>query len=419
MIHLLLVFMLLFAASNDCAAQGGAARDGVYSLLRELQDAGLARELPQEMESFARAVAVAEERSARGETAESERLYLLARMKGELLAGRLRVQDAEDGALQRSEAERAPVPPAAAEAREEFAEEVEESVFDSEWGFPPVRAAEERLSARIIGGEGLYTVRRNDTLRLIASRLGVNLRDIASLNRIGINAPLKAGQKLRYNDRRIVPKLLRNGILVNIPERSLYLFKGGRLTARYPVAVGMAGAKDPRFSWKTPVGRFRVTGKIENPSWTVPPSIRREMEEKGEEVVRVVPPGPRNPLGKQAIKTTLSGIMIHGTQKPTSINTYSSHGCIRVMPEHMEDLFRSVTVSTPGEIIYQPVKVAVTGDKRVFLEVNRDVYGKVDDIREEVKRTLSSHRVAENVSWNRVRQVIQDSRGIAEEVTLQ
>lgn len=418
MIHLLLSFMLLLASSGESAVQGTAAREAVHSLLRELQGAGLARDLPQEMESFALAVSMADERLSRGEAAESERLYLLARMKGELLAGRIRGRGAEAGNLHRSDPESAPVPPAAAEAREEFAEEVDESVFESEWGVPAEVTTGEVLSARIVGGEGLYTVRRNDTLRLIASRLGVNLRDIAGLNRIGINAPLKAGQKLRYNDRRIVPKLLRNGILVNIPDRSLYLFKGGRLTARYPVAVGMAGAKDARVSWKTPVGRFRVTDKIENPSWTVPPSIRREMEEKGEEVVRVVPPGPRNPLGKQAIKTTLSGIMIHGTQKPASINTYSSHGCIRVMPEHMESLFRSVAISTPGEIIYQPVKVAITEDRRVFLEVNRDVYGKVDDIREEVKRTLSSHRVAENVSWNRVRQVIQDSRGIAEEVTL-
>jgi len=418
MIHLLLVFMLLFAASGESAAQGTAAREAVHSLLRELQGAGLARELPQEMESFALAVTMADERLSRGEAAESERLYLLARMKGELLAGRIRGRGAEAGNLHRSDPESATAPPAAVEAREEFAEEVDESVFESEWGVPADVTTGEVLSARIVGGEGLYTVRRNDTLRLIASRLGVNQRDIAGLNRIGINAPLKAGQKLRFNDRRIVPKTLRNGILVNIPERSLYLFKGGRLTARYPVAVGRAGGKD-KADWRTPVGRFRVTDKIENPSWTVPPSIRREMEAKGEEVVRVVPPGPRNPLGKQAIKTTMSGIMIHGTQKPASINTYSSHGCIRVMPEHMESLFRSVAISTPGEIIYQPVKVAVTEDNRVFLEVNRDVYGKVDDIREEVKRTLSSHRVAENVSWNRVRQVIQDSRGIAEEVTLQ
>lgn len=419
-IRLLLLAFLLMTVGADCATPDTPGRGAVTKLQRELENAAGARAFPEELESFVSAVSAAERHLAAGNQTQADRLFALALMKGELLAGRIRGDASQGVSLPQGVSQpmggmdAVAIP---AETDEPFAEEIDDSVFEDEWGVPPAEPAEIR-SPRIIGGEGVYTVRRNDTLRLIASRLGVNLQELARRNRLKADAPLKAGQRLRYNDRRIVPKTLTNGILVNIPERSLYLFKGGKLSARYPVALGMTGKKE-KASWRTPTGKFRVLGKIENPSWTVPPSIRREMERNGEEVLSFVPPGPRNPLGRLAIKTSLGGIMIHGTPKPTSINSFSSHGCIRVMPEHMDDLFRNVSISMPGEIIYQPVKVAVTGEGRVFLEVNSDAYGRVDDIRAEVKRALLRHRADDRVSWNRVMQVISDSRGIAEEITLQ
>jgi L,D-transpeptidase ErfK/SrfK len=110
--------------------------------------------------------------------------------------------------------------------------------------------------------------------------------------------------------------------------------------------------------------------------------------------------------------------MIHSTIRPASIYTFSSHGCIRVMPEHMEALFRDVSVNMPGEIIYQPVKIEVTTDKRVFLEVNRDVYEQVKDIKVEVKRLVTKKGVGDSVSWEKIDKVIRESAGIAEDVTL-
>ena len=156
-----------------------------------------------------------------------------------------------------------------------------------------------------------------------------------------------AGQSLKYNNRRIVPKSIRNGIVVNIPDRNLYLFRNGRVSANYPVALGIS-KKEESTIWRTPAGKFRIVDKKENPTWRIPLSIQKEMEENGEEVLELVPPGPKNPLGKYAMRTTLSGILIHSTTRPASINSYSSHGCIRVMPEHMERLFRIGTMPTAG-----------------------------------------------------------------------
>jgi lipoprotein-anchoring transpeptidase ErfK/SrfK len=274
------------------------------------------------------------------------------------------------------------------------------------------------FSERIVGGEGVYLVKKKETLRLVGSRLGVSWRQLARLNRLNPDKLLQPGQKISYNNRRIVPKKIKDGILVNIPERKLYLFKDDRLNATYPVAAGMA-KKNDKTVWRTPTGRFRIVDKKENPSWRVPPSIQKEMEEEGDEVLDIVPPGPKNPLGKYALKTSLGGIMIHSTIRPASIYTFSSHGCIRVMPEHMEALFRDVSVNMPGEIIYQPVMIEVTGDGRVFLEVNRDIYEQVKDMKAQVKGLVAKKGVADQVSWAKIDQVIKESTGIAEDVTLQ
>ncbi|HZV81113.1 MAG TPA: L,D-transpeptidase family protein [Geobacteraceae bacterium] len=424
--------LLLLLAAGNVEAAGKAAvptpyRTAANIKLRELQ-ADAPWKFPEEWSSLSVTIAAAEKKHNEGDETEAERIYHLALLKVELLADRVR-RGAEDEPV--SSEPVSPVPDqdggaadgsASAYDAVTTADEAGVTASGSGDGEQPDgafgHATRQIRSKRIVGGEGVYSVRRNDTLRLVSSRLGVNLRELARMNGLKTDSPLWTGQKLRYNNRRIVPKTLANGIVVNIPEKSLYLFKRGRLAATYPVAVGMARKTD-RAAWRTPTGRFRVVAKKENPTWTVPLSIRKEMKTQGEKVVEFVPPGPRNPLGRYAITTSLSGIMIHGTTKPTSINTFSSHGCIRVMPEHIDDLFRSVSIAMPGEIIYQPVKVAVTGDGRVFLEVNQDVYGQIEDIRAEVERQLRRHNAEEMVSWNRVTQVVRAQKGIAEEITLQ
>ena len=142
------------------------------------------------------------------------------------------------------------------------------------------------------------------------------------------------------------------------------------------------------------------------------------MEEGGKEVTPVVPPGAGNPLGKYALKTSLPGIMIHSTNLPASVYGFSSHGCIRILPEEMENFFKQVRLRTPGEIIYQPVKVAVADNGRVFLEVHRDIYGKINDLEQEAKMLLEKSQVTDRVAWEKVRKLVKMKSGIPEDVTL-
>lgn len=272
-------------------------------------------------------------------------------------------------------------------------------------------------SDKLVGTSSSYTVVKGDTIRLVAAKLGVSRQHIIRQNGLDEKGYLKIGQKLVYNNRKIVPQRMKNGIVVNIPDRTLYYFKQGKLAVSLPVALGVP-LKSEKYDWKTPTGKFKVTAKMKDPTWHVPPSIQSEMEEKGKEVITSIPPGPENPLGKYAIKTSLPGIMIHSTTKPWSIYSFASHGCIRVYPEQMEELFREVPVNTPGEIIYKPVKLAVTEQGRVFLEVHRDVYDMNIRLKDEARRLIEKQKLSDQVDWQKVEAVIKRKAGLAEEITL-
>jgi L,D-transpeptidase ErfK/SrfK len=261
-----------------------------------------------------------------------------------------------------------------------------------------------------VGGETAYAIQKGDSLILIGSKLGVTWQTIAKENEVDLGKPLKVGRTLKVNTRKIVPKVTETGIIVNIPDRMLYYFKEGKLASAFPVGLG-------RPDWETPTGMFTIKGRERNPTWHVPVSIRKEMAAKGEPVETAVPPGPDNPLGRYALRTSISGMLLHETIWPTSVYQFRSHACIRIMAEHMEKFFQGVSVGTQGEIIYEPVKVALTPEGRIFLEVHRDAYKKVTSLETEVRKLLDRRGLSGKVNWEKVNKLLQEKPDVAEDVT--
>jgi L,D-transpeptidase ErfK/SrfK len=199
--------------------------------------------------------------------------------------------------------------------------------------------------------------------------------------------------------------------VINIPQRTLFVVRAGSVTARYPVGLG-------RPSWPTFVGPFAVVAKETEPTWDVPLSIQEEMRRSGKRVVTKVPPGPANPLGKYWIGLSTSGFGIHGTNTPSSVGTFVTHGCIRMRADDIADLFARVEVGTLGVSIYEPVIVAAADDA-LWLEAHRDVY-RLD--RRDVAGwvTLEAARVAPAlaVDGEAVRRVLQERDGVPHRIDL-
>lgn len=123
-------------------------------------------------------------------------------------------------------------------------------------------------------------------------------------------------------------------IIIDTSERYLYFITGPGTALRYGVAVGREGKE-----WE---GSMKVTKKREWPDWRPTRGMRAAAKAKGKPLPKVVPGGPKNPLGARAIYLGRSEYRIHGTTAPQSIGKAASSGCIRMLNEHVIDLYDRV-----------------------------------------------------------------------------
>ena len=124
-------------------------------------------------------------------------------------------------------------------------------------------------------------------------------------------------------------------IVIRTSERALYLVDGYGSAVRYRVAVGRPGKQ--WFGWS------QIDGKYVHPAWSPPDEVRRD----NPRLPDVIAGGsPSNPMGPRAL--TLSGgeYAIHGTNRPSSVGTYASYGCIRMYNADIIDLYERVRVGT-------------------------------------------------------------------------
>jgi lipoprotein-anchoring transpeptidase ErfK/SrfK len=124
-------------------------------------------------------------------------------------------------------------------------------------------------------------------------------------------------------------------IVIRTNERRLYLLLADGKAIRYPVGVGRAGKQ-----WQ---GRAEIDGAYVRPAWSPTPEIKRDNPNTPD----LIPGGAsNNPMGARVL--TLSGgeYAIHGTNRPETIGTYASYGCIRMFNEDIVDLFGRVSVGT-------------------------------------------------------------------------
>jgi L,D-transpeptidase ErfK/SrfK len=222
----------------------------------------------------------------------------------------------------------------------------------------------------VVGQDLQVVAARADTLIDIARRHSLGYEEIVNANP-GVDPWLPGeGTVVRLPKRRILPDAPREGIVANLAEHRLYYYPPARdgeprVVITYPVAVG-------KMDWSTPLGLTRITQKVKDPPWYPPDSVRQARAARGEILPRVVPPGPKNPLGHRMMRLAIPGgaYLIHGTNDPRGIGMQATHGCLRLYPEDIEALFEMVGVNTPVRIVNQPHKVGWE-DGRLYVEVHR------------------------------------------------
>jgi lipoprotein-anchoring transpeptidase ErfK/SrfK len=131
-------------------------------------------------------------------------------------------------------------------------------------------------------------------------------------------------------------------IIIDTPNTYLYLVLGHGQAMRYGVGVGREG-----FTW---TGTQKITKMAQWPDWFPP----KEMIERQPYLPRFMAGGPSNPLGARALYLGNTVYRIHGTNQPSTIGSFVSSGCIRLVNEDVEDLFNRVQVGTRVVVLPGP-----------------------------------------------------------------
>lgn len=250
----------------------------------------------------------------------------------------------------------------------------------------------------VIGMYRIVRVVRGDTLHKIARRYDVNVRVLAALNQVR-DGSLRPGQELTLPLLHVPPLVPEDGIVLNIPERQVYVIRRSVCVATFAVAVGQA-------EWRTPTGTYTVASRVVNPQWQPTKSMVERTLIRDEPVQ----PGPDNPIGDRWIGWSLKGFGFHSTTEPNSIGSASSHGCVRLFPEAARHLFEIVK---KGDTIYSVYEPVVLGKRRgrYYLCVVTDIYNQGGDLLDRARSLLRKELPPGSVDMDEVAEIVRNHDG--------
>ncbi|MCT4609310.1 MAG: L,D-transpeptidase [Pelagimonas sp.] len=148
-----------------------------------------------------------------------------------------------------------------------------------------------------------------------------------------------------------IKKDLAPGQLLVLPKAHfLYYIEDVGKARRYGVGVGKAGLEF--------TGTAKIGAKKEWPTWRpTNEMIKRDPKAYSKFVDNeyVQPGGPGNPLGARALYLFQNGrdtyFRIHGTTAPRSIGRSVSNGCIRMINDHVIDLYDRVPMGSTVTVL--------------------------------------------------------------------
>jgi len=116
----------------------------------------------------------------------------------------------------------------------------------------------------------------------------------------------------------------------------------GRVASQFHCSI-------PRYERDRPTKNCRVANVTIDPTYLFDPEKWPEVDNVHHRLV--IPPGPRNPVGRCWIGLSLDGYGIHGTPEPELIGKTGSHGCIRLTNWDVLRLAKMVQAGTPVHFV--------------------------------------------------------------------
>jgi L,D-transpeptidase ErfK/SrfK len=277
----------------------------------------------------------------------------------------------------------------------------------------------------VVGTVQVTKSTKEDTLTDIARRFNVGYEEIVRANpKVDPWIPGE-GTEIIVPTQFVLPNAKREGIVINVPQMRLFYFPPAKkgepqMVYTHPIGIGRVG-------WATPQGTTKVVRRKKDPTWRPTASIIKEhKEERGEDLPRVIGPGPDNPLGRYAFYLGWPTYMIHGTNKPAGVGLRSSHGCIRLYPEDIAQLFELAPIGTTVRVVNQPYVFGwhdgalhiqafdvLEDDPRDWKKAQAKLLNKA--LADRIQKELAARK--EKIDWDAVAKLSKEPRGIPVSVT--
>ena len=168
----------------------------------------------------------------------------------------------------------------------------------------------------------VYEVAPGDNLTKIGKKNGVAVGLIKKVNHLASDN-LRPGQKLKIPTSKF-------SVVIDKSQNILILKADEEVLKTYTVSTGTDNS--------TPVGVFKITDKLVNPTWY--------------KAGAVVPSGSAdNVLGTRWMGITRAGYGIHGTTEPEKLGQQVTAGCVRMKNDEVEELYDIITPGTEVTIV--------------------------------------------------------------------
>jgi lipoprotein-anchoring transpeptidase ErfK/SrfK len=165
---------------------------------------------------------------------------------------------------------------------------------------------------------------------------------VARISReLSVEAALSSADRLvslpvGYQTPKVVESSFKTAIIVSLSECRIRLYEGAKLIKSYSCAPGRPG-------FPTPTGDFKVDSKQRYATWINPGTAWAKS------MPAEIPGGPGNPMGTTKIGIDYGGVFMHGVPSGEfgSIGTHASHGCMRMFPSQVLELYGLVRIGDP------------------------------------------------------------------------
>jgi L,D-transpeptidase ErfK/SrfK len=267
----------------------------------------------------------------------------------------------------------------------------------------------------LIGKVASAVVQEGEDFNKIAHQYDVGYFELVKANPEVDPVKPEVGTVLIIPTRYILPNAPREGVVINLAEMRLYYFpKNSQEVWTFPVGIGRQGSQ-------TPNGYMTVLEHMDHPAWHSPESIRIERAKEGIIIPKVVPPGPENPLGEYALRLSLRTYLIHGTNDNSGVGRRSSSGCIRMYPEDIEKLYRTIKNGDAILVINDPYKLG-RHDGYVYVEGHlplQEVIGEfknLDKILDGYLIELGGYRAQQAIDMKKALRIASEQQGLPQRV---